>query len=97
MGIVTGGFYLEGGPFPGEYVCTGANVTIATLEGTVVASKQVSSTESYAIAVPAGTYLVNAVATLVFVNGEPAKLLENREISVAAGSTVEIPGESQIE
>jgi hypothetical protein len=44
--------------------------------GTVVA-KHVGSTESYAIAVPAGTYLVNAVATLVFVNGEPAKLLEN--------------------
>ncbi len=97
MGIITGSFHLSGGPHPGEYVCTGANVTIATLEGTVVASKHVGSTESYAIAVPAGTYLVNAVATLVFVNGEPAKLLENRKISVAAGSTVEIPVESQIE
>jgi hypothetical protein len=68
-------------------VCTGANVTITTLKGAVVASKQVGSTESYAIALPARTYLVNAVATLVFVNGEPAKLLENREISVVAGST----------
>jgi len=97
MGIVTGSFHLSGGPHPGVYVCTGANVTITTLKGAVVASKQVGSTESYAIAVPAGTYLVNAVATLVFVNGEPAKLLENREISVAAGSTVEIPVESQIE
>ncbi|MGH2853523.1 MAG: hypothetical protein ACRDLF_04935 [Solirubrobacteraceae bacterium] len=96
MGVVTGSFYLSGGPAPGEHVCTGANVTITTLKGTVVASKQVGSTESYAIAVPAGTYLVNAVATGYFVNGQPAQLLENREISVAAGSTVEIPVESQI-
>ena len=96
-GIVTGSFYLAGGPFPGEYVCTGANVTITTLEGAVVASKHVGSTESYAIAVPAGTYLVSAVATLVFVNGQPVTYLENDKISVSAGRTVAIPVESQSE
>jgi hypothetical protein len=96
MGIVTGSFYLAGGPAPGGKWCTGADVTITTLKGEVVASKQVGHTESYAIAVPAGTYLINAVATGYFVNGQPVTYLENDEISVAAGSTVEIPIESQI-
>lgn len=93
MGVVTGSFHLVGGPAPGEDVCTGATVTVTTLKGETVGTAQVHSPESYAIAVPAGTYLVNAVATGVIVNGQLAKLLENREISVSAGSTVEIPVE----
>jgi len=91
MGIVTGSFYLAGGPAPGGKWCTGADVTITTLQGEVVASKQVGRTESYAIAVPAGTYLINAVATGYFVNGQPVTYLNNEEISVSAGSTVNIP------
>lgn len=93
MGILTGSFHLGGGPAPGEYVCAGATVTVTTLAGEVVATKEVGGTESYAIALPAGTYLVNAVATSVIVNGEPAMFLKNRETNVAAGSTKEIPVE----
>jgi hypothetical protein len=96
MGIVTGSFHLDGGPYPGEYVCTGATVTVTTLKGDVVGTAQVGSTESYAIAVPAGTYLVNAVATEDFENGQPAAFVSDREISVTAGGTQEISFVSQI-
>lgn len=88
MGIVTGSFHLDGGAPPGEEVCTGATVTVTTLKGEVVVTAEVGSTESYAIAIPAGTYLVKAVATDVGGSGPPLTLL-SEEISVSAGETVE--------
>jgi len=91
MGVVTGSFRLVGGEGPGVDVCTGATVTVTTLKGDIVGTAHVGSTESCAIAVPAGTYLVNAVATDAFVNGQPATLLKSREISVFVGGTTEIP------
>jgi hypothetical protein len=96
MGVVTGSFHLDGGPAPGGYTCTGATVTLTTLKGEVVGTAQVGSTESYAIAVPAGTYLVNAVATGDFVNGQPVAFVSNREVSVTAGGAQEVSFVSQI-
>jgi len=89
MGIVTGSFYLAGGPYPGEYVCTGATITITTLKGEVVGTEQIYSPESYAIAVPAGIYHLSAVATGIFVNGQLATL-SSEEISVSVGAIKEI-------
>jgi hypothetical protein len=90
MGIVTGSFHMGGGPPPGLYTCIGATITVTTLKGSeVVATAQVGSTESYAIAVPAGAYLMTVVTTDIIVNGQPTTLF-SREISVSAGSTKEI-------
>jgi len=88
MGIVTGSFHISGGPPPGVYECTGAAITVTTLKGEVVDTTQVGSIESYAIALPAGTYHMTAVATDILGNGPPLTLL-SEEISISAGETVE--------
>jgi hypothetical protein len=98
MGLVTGGIYAVGGPAPGENVCEAGTVRVTTLSGEVVDTEQVGSTESYAIAVPAGTYLVNAVAARTIANGEPMTCVGNNDkaIPVLAGETKEVPIYCQI-
>lgn len=98
IGLVTGGVYRVGGPAPGADTCEAATVRVTTPSGELVGTEQVGSTESYAIAVPAGTYLVSAVAARTIANGEPVTCVGNDDeaISVLAGGTIEVPIYCQI-
>jgi hypothetical protein len=91
QGVITGSFYVGGGPPPGVLWCEGTVVTITTPSGEVIAAKTFDSPESVAIAVPAGTYLVQAVATGFFINEQPVTMMDNERVTVTAGSTTELP------
>lgn len=96
--MVTGGIHRVGGPAPGDDTCEAGIVRITTMSGELVGTEQVGSTESYAIAVPAGTYFVRAVAAKTFENGEPVTCVGNddKAVSVLAGETLEVPIYCQI-
>ena len=57
-GWITGGDYIEGGPYPGVYECVSQPYTVSALDGSgaVVASQRVAGGHSFALVVPAGTY-----------------------------------------
>jgi hypothetical protein len=61
-GWITGGDYLEGGPFPGIVECEsqGYTVTATNMAGVAVASETVAGGHSYTLVVPAGTYTLRA-------------------------------------
>ena len=73
QGVLAGGIYTVGGPAPGIDECTAGTVTVSTPGGTVVASATVTDTQSYAIVVPVGSYVVTATTPQglrCFANGE---------------------------
>jgi hypothetical protein len=60
-GWVTGGNYIEGGPFPGIYECRSQayTVTATNRAGQAVATQHVAGGQSYTLVLPAGSYTLN--------------------------------------
>jgi hypothetical protein len=86
-GWVTGNLYIAGGPSPGIYSCGYVPVELvvtSTSSGTVVARQQVGERESWAIALPEGSYSLRA-----YDDGQPVECsCEPEMFSVAAGRAV---------
>lgn len=64
-GWITGGLYIQGGPFPGVDECEGSAYTITATNaqtGAVAATQTVPGGGSYTLVVPAGSYTLSASA-----------------------------------
>ena len=64
-GWITGGVYIQGGPYPGLDQCEDAAYTVTATgsNGTVAASQAIGPGASYTLVLPAGTYTLRAKPT----------------------------------
>ena len=78
-GWITGGDYIEGGPYPGVYQCVSQPYTITATDqaGNVVATQHVAGGHSYTLVLPAGRYSLKASScgfgSATVAKGEPTK------------------------
>lgn len=61
-GWITGGDYIEGGPYPGIYDCESQAYTITATDqgGSVAATQRIAAGASYTLVLPAGHYSLRA-------------------------------------
>jgi hypothetical protein len=58
-GWIVGGVHVDGGPAPGEDVCSGGPVVVTDSTGTTVASATTAEGQSYVFILPSGNYSIS--------------------------------------